>query len=181
MNKPPPRPGASNRPPPPTVTSTQRPPANVKDALSEARAIAGGSLGRTTNAPGSMSASAVKARKVVLLVDPDAAMRARMRAALEPYYDVIEAKDGMEAVEMAASMQPPAMIVSENVMPRVDGFTLAKVLRQNPIMKKVPIMFVSAKNTPQDVTQALMVGACQYVLKTTPVGDIVAKIRKIVV
>jgi CheY-like chemotaxis protein len=127
-----------------------------------------------------MSASAVKARKTVLLVDPDASMRARMKAALEPYYDVIEAKDGMEAVEMAGSMQPPAMIVSENVMPRVDGFTLAKVLRQNPIMKKVPIMFVSAKNTPQDVTQALMVGACQYVLKTTPVNDIVAKIRKIV-
>lgn len=180
MNKPPQRPGATNRPPPPTVSSSQRPPANVKDALTEARAIAGGSLGRTSNAPGSMSASAAKTRKTVMLVDPDASMRARMKAALEAYYDVIEAKDGMEAVEMAAAIQPPAMIVSENVMPRVDGFTLAKVLRQNPIMKKVPIMFVSSKNTPQDVTQALMVGACQYVLKTTPVNDIVAKIRKIV-
>ena len=179
MNNPPKRPGASVRPPPPTVSGSQRPPVNVKDALNEARAIAGGSLGRTTNAPGSMSASAVKARKVVMLVDPDASMRARMRASLEPYYDVIEAKDGMEAVEMAATIQPPAMIVSENVMPRVDGFTLAKVLRQNPIMKKVPIMFVSARNSPQDVTQALVLGACQYVLKTTPVGDIVAKIRKI--
>jgi CheY-like chemotaxis protein len=180
MNKPPQRPGATNRPPPPTVSSSQRPPANVKDALAEARAIAGGSLGRTSNVPGSMGPSAVKAKKVVLLVDPDAAMRARMRKALEPDYDVIEAKDGMEAVEMAATMQPPAMIVSENVMPRVDGFTLAKVLRQNPIMKKVPIMFLSARNSPQDVTQALMVGACQYVLKSTPVNDIVAKIRKIV-
>lgn len=179
MNNPPKRPGASVRPPPPTVGGSQRPPVNVKDALTEARAIAGGSLGRTTNAPGSLGASAVKGRKVVMLVDPDASMRARMRASLEPYYDVIEAKDGMEAVEMTSSIQPPAMIVSENVMPRVDGFTLAKVLRQNPIMKKVPIMFVSARNSPQDVTQALVLGACQYVLKTTPVGDIVAKIRKI--
>src|SRR3954463_10247445 len=107
-------------------------------------------------------------------------MRAWLRAGLEGYSEVTEAKDGMEAVEMAATIQPPAMIVSENVMPRVDGFTLAKVLRQNPIMKKVPIMFVSSKNTAQDVTQALVVGACQYVLKTTPVTDIVAKIRKIV-
>ena len=153
----------------------------MKDALAEARAISGGaSLDRPSTVPGSFSPSSIKARKTVLLVDPDASMRARLKAALEPYYDVIEAKDGMEAVEMAGSIQAPAMIVSENVMPRVDGFTLAKVLRQNPIMKKVPIMFVSSRNSPQDVTQALMVGACQYVLKTTPVNDIVAKIRKIV-
>jgi PleD family two-component response regulator len=163
------------------VSATARPPVNVKDALTEARAIAGGALGRPSTVPGSMSPTGVKARKTVLLVDPDASMRARMRAALEPYYDVLEAKDGMEAVEMAPTIQPPAMIVTENVMPRVDGFTLAKVLRQNPMMKKVPIMFVSSRNSPQDVTQAMVVGACQYVLKTTPVGDIVAKIRKIVV
>ena len=181
MNNPPKRPGApSQRPPPPSVGSTQRPPVNVKDALTEARAIAGGSLGRTSSAPGSLSPSSIKTRKVVMLVDPDASMRARLRASLEPYFDVVEAKDGMEAVEMAGSMTAPAMIVSENVMPRVDGFTLAKVLRQNPVMKKVPIMFVSSRNSPQDVTQALVLGACQYVLKTTPVGDIVAKIRKIV-
>jgi DNA-binding response OmpR family regulator len=48
-------------------------------------------------------------------------------------------------------------------------------------MKKVPIMFVSSRNSPQDVTQALMLGACQYVLKSTPIGEIVAKIRKIAV
>jgi DNA-binding response OmpR family regulator len=66
-------------------------------------------------------------------------------------------------------------------MPRVDGFTLAKILRGNPVMKKVPIMFVSSRNSPQDVRQALTLGACQYVLKTTPISEIVAKIRKIVV
>ena len=147
MNNPPKRPGAT-RPPPPTVTSTQRPPVNVKDALTEARAIAGGALGRPSSAPGSLSPQAARGRKTVLLVDPDASMRARLACALEAHYDVIEAKDGMEAVEMAATIQPPAMIVTENVMPRVDGFTLAKVLRQNPVMKKVPIMFVSVAEQP---------------------------------
>ena len=42
-------------------------------------------------------------------------------------------------------------------------------------------LFVSSRNSPQDVTQALVLGACQYVLKSTPIGEIVAKIRKIVV
>ena len=116
-----------------------------------------------------------------MIVEDDASMRSRLRENLAPFYEIIEAKDGMEAAEMAGSIQPPALIVCDVVMPRVDGFTLAKILRANPIMKKVPIMFVSARNSPQDVTQALMLGACGYVLKTTPISEVVAKIRKIVV
>ena len=180
MTIPPKPPGPSVRPPP-SIGSSQRP-SNIKDALSEARAVAGGgALQRPSSMPGSMSPSSRTGKKTILLVDDDASMRARLRAGLEPFYDVIEAKDGMEAAELTATIQPPAMIVCDVVMPRVDGFTLAKILKANPIMKRVPIMFVSSRNSPQDVTQAMVVGACQYVLKSTPIGDIVAKIRKIVV
>lgn len=180
MTIPPKRPGSSVRPPPPTIGNSQRP-SSLKDALTEARAISGGGgLQRPSSAPGSMAPGARVGKKTILLVDDDASMRARLRAGLEPFYDVIEAKDGMEAAELAAKIQPPSMIVTDIVMPRVDGFTLAKILRANPIMKRVPIMFVSSRNSPQDVTQALVLGACQYVLKSTPIGDIVAKIRKIV-
>lgn len=164
----------SNRPP--SVGPSQRP-SNVKDALTEARAISGGNLARPSTGPGSMALP----RKTILLVDDDAAMRAKLKTGLEPYYDVMEAKDGMEAVEVTSKGHTLAMIVSDVVMPRLDGFTLAKIVRSNPVMKKVPIMFVSSRNSPQDVTQALVLGACQYVLKSTPVSEIVAKIRKIVV
>jgi two-component system chemotaxis response regulator CheY len=119
-------------------------------------------------------------KRTILVVDDDASMRSKLRASLEPYFDVLEAKDGMEAVELSATIQPPAMIVTDVVMPRVDGFTLAKIMKGNPLMKKVPIMFVSSRNSPAEVTQAMVLGACQYVLKSVPVGEIVAKIRKIV-
>lgn len=148
----------------------------MRDALTEAHAVAGGAFGKVS-APAPKSATT---RKTVMVVDDDAAMRARLRSALEPFYDVVEAKDGMEAVEMTATIQPPAMIVSDVMMPRVDGFTLAKILRGNPIMKRVPIMFVSSRHSPQDVTQALVLGACHYFPKTTAIGEIVAKIRKII-
>jgi chemosensory pili system protein ChpA (sensor histidine kinase/response regulator) len=128
---------------------------------------------------GRPSAMAAATKKTILLVDPDATLRARLRALLEPQYDVVEAKDGMEAVELTATIQP-AMIVSDTAMPRVDGFTLAKIMRNNPVMKRVPIMFVSAQSTPQYVTQALVIGVSQYLPKTTPVTQIVEKIRKIV-
>lgn len=176
MTFPPRRPSPSTRPPPPSVGPSQRP-GTLKDALTEARAITGGNLSRASTAPASMRPLG---KKSILIVDDDAAMRARLRAGLEPFYDVIEAKDGMEAVEMVGKISTPAMIVADVVMPRVDGFTLAKIMRGNPVMKKVPIMFVSSRNSPQDVTQALVLGACQYVLKTVPIDEIVAKIRKIV-
>lgn len=155
-----------------------RPPSSLRDAMTEAAAISGGNLNRPSARPSGAPAT----RKLVMLVDDDAAMRARLRAGLEPFYDVVEAKDGLEAAEMASKLpHPPAMFVCDVVMPRLDGFSLAKILRSHPLMKRVPIMFVSSRNSTQDVTQALVLGACQYVLKTTPVGDIVAKIRKIVV
>ncbi|CAN5925451.1 hypothetical protein BH11MYX4_BH11MYX4_03500 [soil metagenome] len=163
----------------PKSPSTRPPPPTLKDALNEARAVSGAGVVRpTSSAPGSMHPAG---RKTIVVVDDDASMRARLRVALEAFYDVIEAKDGMEAAELAGRIAPPAMFVCDVVMPRVDGFTLAKILKSNPLMKRVPIMFVSSRNSPQDVTQAMVLGACQYVLKTVPIGEIVAKIRKIVV
>lgn len=155
--------------------SSVRPPSNIRDAKMEAHAIAGGALGRST-AP-----AAFTGKKTVLLVDDDAALRGSLKRALEPFYNVVEARDGMEAVELAPTLPHLAMVVSDVMMPRVDGFTLAKILRGNATLKRVPIMFVSSRNSPQEVTQALVLGACQYVPKTTPISQIVEKIRKIVV
>ncbi len=169
----------SNRPAGTGVgVGSQRPgPASLKDALNEARAISGGGSTRPSAVPGS---GAGRAKKVIFLIDDEPLMRAKLRVALEPYYDIVEAKDGLEAAELVASMQPPAMFVCDVLMPRMDGFTFAKIMRSHPIMKRVPIMFVSSRDGTQEVTQALVLGACQYVPKTTPVDAIVAKIRKIV-
>lgn len=168
----------STRPPPPVVSTTNRPPANVKDALTEARAVSGAGNMRPSAAPGSMRPGGGK--KTIVIVDDDASMRAALRAGLEEFYDIVEAKDGQEAVELAGKIPMPSMFVSDVVMPRMDGFTMAKILKANPILKRVPIMFLSSRNSPQDVTQALVLGARQYVLKSVPISEIVAKIRKIV-
>lgn len=167
----------STRPPPPQVGPSVRPPSNLKDALSEARAMTGAGIQRASGTPG---AFAPAGKKTIIIVDDDASQRARLRSAAELYYDVVEAKDGMEAVELVAKIPAPAMIICDVVMPRVDGFTLAKIMKSNPNTKRIPIMFVSSRNSPQDVTQALVLGACHYFPKTTAVGEIVAKIRKIV-
>lgn len=168
-------PGMGSVRPPPSVTPSARP-SNIRDALTEAHAIAGGAFGKVS-AP---APKVQQGRKSIMLVDDDPSARARLKVLLEKDYDIIECKDGMEAVEMTSRIQPPAMVVSDVVMPRVDGFTLAKILRGNPVMKKVPIMFVSSRNGPAEIKQALVLGACHYFAKTTAATEIVAKIKKII-
>lgn len=157
---------------PPSAPGSLRPPGNLRDAKGEAHALGGGAVGRVVTSA---------AKKTIVIVNPDADFRSRLRALLEGQYNVMEAKDGMDAVDLAGKIDNPGMFVSDTQMPRVDGFTLAKILRQNPVLKKVPIMFVSAQHSPQHVTQALVIGVSQYLPKTTPVGQIAEKIRKIVI
>lgn len=152
-----------------------KPPSNVRDAKMEAHAIAGGALGR------SAAPAPVVGKKTVLIVDSDAEHRSALKRQLEMFYNIVEAKDGMEAAELVPTLVNLGLVLSEVVMPRVDGFTLAKILRANPSLKRVPIMFVSARNSPQDVTQALVLGVAHYFKKPTPASAIVEKIRKVVV
>src|SRR5436190_779733 len=109
-------------------------PGNVRDAMTEAHALGGGAVGRPSSVP---AAGLHKGKKTIMLVDDDASLRTRLKEALLPYYDVGEAKDGMEAVEMTSKLPPQtlAMIVSDVIMPRVVGLALAKILRANPTMK----------------------------------------------
>lgn len=170
-------PTPSVRPPgaPAGSSSNSVRPHNVRDAMTEAHALGGGAVARTS------AIASLGGKKVILIVNPDADFRTKLKTALEAHYDVLEAKDGMEVVDMSSNIAPPAMIVSDTNMPRVDGFMLAKIMKNNPIMKKVPFMFVSAQHSPQHVTQALVIGVSQYLPKTTPVTQIAEKIRKIVV
>jgi CheY-like chemotaxis protein len=150
-----------------------KPPASIKDAKTEAYAIAGGALGR------SAAPAPIVGKKSILIVDPEGDLRAMLKRQLEPFYNVVEAKDGMEAVEMIPTVQNLALVLCEVHMPRVDGFTLAKIVRGNA--KKVPVMFMSARNEPKDVTQALVLGVAHYFKKPASPSMIVEKIRKVVV
>src|SRR5690349_8397267 len=117
---------------PPAVRPSARPsssvrPSTIRDAQAEAHAVGGAAVARP-------SAPASAGKKTILLVDPDAGLRARLRALLEPEYQVVEAKDGLEALELTSQITP-SMIVSDTAMPNLDGFSLAKIARNNPMTK----------------------------------------------
>jgi len=163
------RPGSS---PPPRGSTPPKTP-SLSDAITEARAIAGGSLSKPPPPP------VVQGRRSVLLVDDDAAFRGRLAKELATQYDVHEAADGIAAAELCAKIPPPTLIVSDVVMPRLDGFSLAKLLKGNPQLRTVPFVFLTSKTGPQDVMQGIGLGARQYIAKGPNFAEIVGKIRKL--
>ena len=146
----------------------------LQDALVEARAIAGGSSSRPP------PPQPAQGKKTILVVDDDAGVRATLSRALAGRYEVYQAADGAEAAELAARIPPPSLLVCDVVMPRLDGFTLAKVFKSHPLLRHVPIMFLTSRSGPADMVKGIGLGARQYVLKPFNLGELLAKIDKIV-
>lgn len=80
-------------------------------------------------------------------------------------YPVITARNGQEALEIL-QREHPAMIITDILMPRMDGFTLAHTLRKDPRTRQMPIIFVTATYlNSEDKAFALQLGAARFLEK----------------
>jgi DNA-binding response OmpR family regulator len=114
---------------------------------------------------------------IVLVVDDDADIRNMLVRAMGLTHTVYEAGDGQEAREILQVMPVPDAIVCDVMMPRLDGLGLAKSLRQDPVLRRVPVLFLTARETPLDVIAGINAGAKHYVTKPFKVADVVAKVK----
>ncbi|MGH7826862.1 MAG: response regulator [Candidatus Binatia bacterium] len=79
-------------------------------------------------------------------------------------YDVVVAKDGVEAVESAMSLRPD-LIIMDMMMPRMDGFEAVSELRRHSETKTIPILAVTAMAGPEGRKKCLAVGCDEYLPK----------------
>jgi DNA-binding response OmpR family regulator len=93
-------------------------------------------------------------------------------------FEVIEAKDGQEAVEQAVA-EKPALILMDVRMPRMTGYEACRKLKSMDDMKHIPVIFLSAKGQEQEIQQGLDAGAEEYILKPFAPEDLVNKVREI--
>jgi DNA-binding response OmpR family regulator len=116
---------------------------------------------------------------VVMVVDDDPDIRNLIVRALGITHTVYEARDGQEAREMLEAIPAPDAIVCDVMMPRLDGLALAKLLRQDAVLKRVPILFLTAREGALDVVAGLNAGARHYITKPFKVSDLVAKVSRL--
>lgn len=128
--------------------------------------------------PAPKDASATK-RRTVLVVEDDPTTRTMIARALAASYHVHEAVDGQAAIDLLGTIAPPDLFILDVMMPRVDGITLAKTLKADPKMNRVPIIFLTAKASPGDVIQGIKVGAKHYISKPFSITTLLAKIEKL--
>jgi DNA-binding response OmpR family regulator len=94
-------------------------------------------------------------------------------------FDVIPSKDGVEALEKLSAAIPD-LIITDILMPRMDGFTLIETLKANKDFKKIPVLIFSAKATKENEDQGLLSGAIQYLKKPCPTDYLLKIIHNLI-
>jgi two-component system, cell cycle response regulator DivK len=104
-------------------------------------------------------------KKQFLVVEDFEDSRFMMRRLLEMAgYGVLEASDGEQAVQIAVEARP-VLILMDLSLPKLDGLAATRQIRRKKGLKKVPIVAVSAHDSPQSRAEALDAGCNEYVTK----------------
>jgi DNA-binding response OmpR family regulator len=94
-------------------------------------------------------------------------------------YTVIKAKNGEEALELA-TQKPPALVITDLMMPKLNGFALIQRLRSNPKTRQIPIMVLSATYiTAEDKAFALRMGVVSFLEKPVDTGEFLSKVQEV--
>jgi len=121
--------------------------------------------------------SATSPRKRILVADDDPAIGRLLERVLNREFDVMVASDGRGALALATQVKPHLMIL-DVMMPAMDGFALAAQIRLIPELKAIPIIFLTARDTPLDTIKGIQAGARHYLTKPFKIDDLTAKVKK---
>ncbi len=111
----------------------------------------------------------------LLLVDDNADMREYVKRLLGGRYQVATASDGLEALRSAVA-QPPDLILSDVMMPGLDGFGLLKELRARSETKTIPVILLSARAGEESRIDGLDAGADDYLTKPFTARELLARV-----
>jgi len=94
-------------------------------------------------------------------------------------YPVVTARNGQEAVEVILR-ERPALVITDILMPKMDGYALVQRIRTDPKMRHIPVVFLSATYiTPEDKAFALSLGAVRFLEKPVDTEEFLLTIAEI--
>jgi DNA-binding response OmpR family regulator len=119
-------------------------------------------------------------RPRVLLVDDDASVRAAVSSALAGEgYDVAWIGDAENALRQAL-VSPPAVVLLDVTMPRLDGWEMCEILKRQSHTRDVPVLFLTGRTDVRDRITAMQVGGSDFISKPFHARDLRAKVRALV-
>ena len=117
-------------------------------------------------------------KKKVLIVDDEPNVRRLSRAILSKNFDVVEAEDGKQAIEIANTQQPD-VILMDMMMPKMDGLTACHAIKKDPATKSIPVIMVTAIGFELNIKLSQQMGATGYVTKPFTPNDLLDKIEQV--
>ena len=126
------------------------------------------------------SQSIINKRSIrILVADDDAPVREMLRTLLEQQgYQVVQAKDGAEALERIHAELPDLVILDVN-MPRQDGFTVCKTIRSAVDTMFIPVIMLTGRDSVEEKMEGLAYGADEYITKPFDAYNLLAQIRNV--
>jgi two-component system, sensor histidine kinase and response regulator len=113
----------------------------------------------------------------VLIVDDNPVNIDVLRDSLKPLQpDISISTNGRIAVDIAPRLQPD-LILLDVMMPEMNGFEVCRILKADPRTESIPIIFVTAKNQPEDIQNGFSLGCVDYVLKPFNLIEVHARVK----
>ncbi|ADX46997.1 response regulator receiver modulated metal dependent phosphohydrolase [Paracidovorax avenae ATCC 19860] len=113
----------------------------------------------------------------VLVVDDTPDNLALMATLLRDHYLVKVANHGEKALRIAQSDAPPDLILLDIMMPGLDGYEVCRQLKAHPAARDIPVIFLTARSTPEDERRGLSVGAVDYITKPISPPILLARVH----
>jgi signal transduction histidine kinase/DNA-binding response OmpR family regulator len=115
--------------------------------------------------------------RVILIAEDSPTQAEHLRHFLEQQgYQVVAAKNGREALELMARHKPH-LLISDIVMPEMDGYELCQFIRSDPNLEDLPVIFLSVLSDPADIMKSLECGADGFIVKPFKAEPLLERIR----
>ncbi len=112
----------------------------------------------------------------VLVADDNSDMRDHVARILGEEYDLTMASDGKQALE-AIQRDPPDLVLTDVMMPNLDGVEMLRAVRANPATRSLPVIFLSARAGEEARVEGLEAGADDYLVKPFAARELLARVR----
>jgi two-component system, chemotaxis family, chemotaxis protein CheY len=116
----------------------------------------------------------------ILVVDDSMMVRQQVgRALAQAGFEVLEAKDGVDAVEKLGTAKDVALVVCDVNMPRMDGLEFLAVAAADPTLARIPVVMLTTEGQADRIQRAKALGAKAWLLKPFKAELMVAAVKKI--